>query len=113
MQKEVVPPEPFKLHDTRGCMNVILHREFDHEKIDVSCDLLLHPRDDDADEAEEAEKNQAAYALLINLTITIKKDGLEALEISCQSHGDLYFINYVSYYQDSSKTGQDNIMHEK
>ncbi|KAG0504935.1 hypothetical protein M758_N006700 [Ceratodon purpureus] len=110
----VEPPEPFVLREKPGCMDVVLQREFDHENINVECELLLHPQDV-SDEGDDVHNDSVkdSYALLINLRITITKDGSEALEISCQCHGDEYFINYISYHEDISEVGHDHAVHEK
>lgn len=112
--RKVEPPEPFVLREKPGCMDVILQREYDHERINVECELLLQPQDvGDKDDDVHNDSVKAPYALLINLTITITKDGTEALEISCQCHGDEYFINYISYHENFSKEGHDHAVHEK
>ncbi|XP_024385933.1 uncharacterized protein At2g39795, mitochondrial isoform X2 [Physcomitrium patens] len=116
VDREFKPPEPFSLQTKSGCMDVILHREYDQEKMSVKCELLLQPQDEgeeDEDVHSDSVMPKAPYALLINLTITITKGGTEALEISCQCHGDEYFINYISYHEDQSKEGQDHAIHEK
>ncbi|KAG0587856.1 hypothetical protein KC19_2G196600 [Ceratodon purpureus] len=110
----VEPPEPFVLREKPGCMDVILQREFDHENINVECELLIHPQDvSDEDDNVHNDSVKVPYALLINLRITITKDGSEALEISCQCHGDEYFINYISYHENISEVGHDHAVHEK
>lgn len=108
------PPEPFVLREKPGCMDVVLQREYDQERISVECELLLQPQDDEDDDVHnDSAMLKTPYALLINLTITITKGGSEALEISCQCHGDEYFINYISYHEDFSKEGRDHAVHEK
>ena len=107
-------PEPFVLREIPGSMNVILRREYDRERINVKCELLLNPHvlsleDDDV----HNDSIKAPYALPINLTITITKDESEALEISCQCYEDEYFINYISYHENFSKEGHDHAVHEK
>lgn len=117
--RELEPPDPFVLREKPGCVDVILEREYDHERISARCDLLLQPQLDGGEEEEDDDDNShkdcsAPFALLINLTITITKGGgPEALEISCQCHGDEYFINYISYHEDLSNKGHDHAVHEK
>lgn len=105
----VSPPKPFKLKDN-GDLHLLLTRRKGPEDIQVRCELFFHPRGGPPEELviEELEEEQSVeQKVVVNITLTITKDGPQALEVNVDCDRRGYAVNHIVYREKKDMKIED------
>lgn len=95
------PPQPFKLEDKPGKLEVILRRSHGQEDIALTC--MYQPGMGAQEEGEYDDDDMPPEQNVVHLTVAITKGpDSPVLELGCVLQKDLVTIGHVHYLEDKS-----------